>query len=374
MHLRYEQLAAYVDEALDDVEREIVKSHLETCSRCAGEAQDLIAFKPETMSYSEANFAHDTPSPFWKKVRAYWERPLYRISLQVACAAVAMLLVVLIATLPLRKQVAALHAKLDEAQNRNDELQKQASKANELREQLNLLQQSRPNDSSEIAQTLYDGGRIVALDNQGNLTGVESAPPHIQQAIRETLSEDQAGVSPELRSLRGRAGVLVGGSGEGISFALLSPVGAVVETDRPTFRWRQLNGAATYALDVYDASLKNVAAIKGLSATHWTAVHRLKRNEVYTWQVTAVKDGQEITSPVPPAPEAKFLVLDQTRADELSAAKKSYPTSHLILGAVYKKAGLLDDAEREFKALLSANPHSPVAQKLLRDVTSLRNK
>jgi lipopolysaccharide biosynthesis regulator YciM len=90
--------------------------------------------------------------------------------------------------------------------------------------------------------------------------------------------------------------------------------------------------------------------------------------------VIALKDGVEISSPVPPAPEAKFKVLEQTRAEEVNLAKKSYPNSHLILGAVYKKAGLLDDAEREFKGLLSANPNSPVAQKLLQNVKSLRRK
>jgi hypothetical protein len=166
----------------------------------------------------------------------------------------------------------------------------------------------------------------------------------------------------------------MGGSGEGVSFALLSPVGTVVETDHPTFRWRPLSGATTYALNVYDSSLNTVATVDRLSATQWMAARPLKRNEVYTWQVTAVKDGQEITSPVPPAPEAKFKVLDRARAEELRMAKKTYPDSHLILGAVYKKAGLLDDAEREFKALLSANPNSPVAQKLLQDVKSLRQK
>jgi hypothetical protein len=149
-------------------------------------------------------------------------------------------------------------------------------------------------------------------------------------------------------------------------------VGTVVETSRPTFRWRPLKGATTYALNVYDSSLKNVATVDRLSAAQWTAARPLKRNEIYTWQVTAVKDGQEISSTVPPAPEAKFKVLGQPRAEEVSVAKKSYPNSHLILGAVYKKAGMLDDAEREFKALLSANPNSPAAQKLLQNVKSLR--
>ncbi|HEV8484718.1 MAG TPA: zf-HC2 domain-containing protein [Blastocatellia bacterium] len=374
MHLQYEQLVAYVDQAAEEVDREIVESHLEICSQCAAEAQDLRAFKVETMRNPEKTSADDTRSALWKNFRAFWQRPLYRIPLQFACAAVAMLLLVWIATLPLRKQVAALRAQLDEAQSRNDELQKQASTVDELQAQLAQLQQSLSNPPSQVAQGLNDGGRIVALDNQGYLTGMDSMPPQIQNAVKAVLSSDQAEISPELRGLLGRAGVLMGGSGEGVSFALLSPVGTVVQTDRPTFRWRPLSGATSYAVNVYDSSLKNVATVDRLSATQWTAARSLKRDEVYTWQVTALKDGVEISSPVPPAPEAKFKVLEQTRAEEVNLAKKSYPNSHLILGAVYKKAGLLDDAEREFKGLLSANPNSPVAQKLLQNVKSLRRK
>ena len=51
-HLLYEQLASYVDGASDEVETEIVSSHLEVCSMCEAEAQDLRAFKAERLSYS----------------------------------------------------------------------------------------------------------------------------------------------------------------------------------------------------------------------------------------------------------------------------------------------------------------------------------
>jgi lipopolysaccharide biosynthesis regulator YciM len=77
---------------------------------------------------------------------------------------------------------------------------------------------------------------------------------------------------------------------------------------------------------------------------------------------------------MPPAPEAKFKVLEKSKAEELDRVRKSYPRSHLILGSLYERAGLLDDAEREFQSLVSANPKSTVARKLLRNVRSLRQK
>jgi hypothetical protein len=44
----------------------------------------------------------------------------------------------------------------------------------------------------------------------------------------------------------------------------------------------------------------------------------------------------------------------------------------LTLGILYAQSGLLDDAEREFQALLRANPQSPLVRKLLRIVREKR--
>jgi hypothetical protein len=88
--------------------------------------------------------------------------------------------------------------------------------------------------------------------------------------------------------------------------------------------------------------------------------------------VSARRGGEEITSPAPPAPEARFKVLGRAGLEELSAAERAGSSSHLLRGVLYARAGLLDEAEREFSALLRDNPHSPVARKLLRNVRQLR--
>jgi hypothetical protein len=92
---------------------------------------------------------------------------------------------------------------------------------------------------------------------------------------------------------------------------------------------------------------------------------------VYSWQVKALRDGAEITSPRPPAPQAKFRILDQAKASEISRAKRSYGSSHLVLGMLYADAGLLREAEQEFRFLLKANPNSEIARKLFRQAQAL---
>jgi len=220
----------------------------------------------------------------------------------------------------------------------------------------------------EIVVTLNDGGRQVTLDREGNLTGLGNLSPSERQAARTALMTGHLDLPSELTQLSTNAGVLMGGKAEGVSFALLSPIGTVVRDSRPVFHWQSLDGASAYAVNIYDSRFSKVATSSQLSGTEWAIQTSLQRGAIYMWQVTAIKDGVEVKSPVKPAPEARFKILEQTKADELERVRRAHSNSHLILGTLYSQAGLLDDAEREFRALLAANPKSAIAQKLLRGV------
>ena len=108
-----------------------------------------------------------------------------------------------------------------------------------------------------------------------------------------------------------------------------------------------MEGATGYVVEVYDPQFNLVATSPQQTGNSWTTT--LPRGNVYSWQVKAIKEGQEITSPRPPAPQAKFRVLDQTKANEIANAKRAYGTSHLTLGLLYADAGLLKEAEQEFR-------------------------
>ena len=152
---------------------------------------------------------------------------------------------------------------------------------------------------------------------------------------------------------------------------MLEPTGKVVQSDRPTFVWSPLADATGYVVEVYDEAFNLVATSPQLTANSWTS-QPLKRGRIYSWQVKAVKDGQESRSPRPPAPQAKFRVLDAASVNELQQARQTYSSSHLVLGLLYARAGLLDEAEKEFRALQKANPDSALARRLLSQVRTLR--
>jgi hypothetical protein len=365
-HPAYEQIEAYVEDTQDGVEREIVESHLAVCLQCKDEVEDLRAFKSETELRAPAGRVD-----FKGKLASLWRMPAYRISLRMAGAAAAAILLAWAVTIPLRNKVSDLELQLSELRRENTEMRAMVSEVEDLQSRVATLQQSQTRllaSSGQINLALYDGGRLVVLDNQGNLTGLESLSPSLQQSVRASLASERAEVPRDARRLAGKAGILLSGSGEGISFALIAPVGEIVLSDRPTLRWRAFKGATAYRVSVYDSGFNKVAASPLLPEAEWTVPDKLKRGDVYSWQVTAIKEGEEVKSPVPPAPEARFKVLDQAKAYEIELAKKDYADSHLILGVVYSEAGLLREAEREFRALVAANPQSTAAKKLLASV------
>jgi len=121
---------------------------------------------------------------------------------------------------------------------------------------------------------------------------------------------------------------------------------------------------------IYDENFAEVKGSPELKGTEWKADGPLQRGKVYRWQVTAVKGGQEILSPVRPAPDARFKIADSASAAEIESVRREFPDSNLMLGIAYANAGLISEAEREFAALLKRNPNSEPVKKLLSRVRS----
>lgn len=370
-HLSDEQMAAFIDHNLDAAERGIVKSHLTVCASCADEIDDLRAFR-ETLTHAPATVATATPT-LWEKIQGFGFRPGAWSPMRLAATVAGVLLLAAVT-------VTLLYVWQATRVSRTETATSPAASSEVRPEQVAVENSSVPTPepaaspfpSPAIVIALNDGGQRVTLDAQGNFAGLGALSPATQRTFRTALETGRVDVPPALATLSGQAETLMGGAAEGVAFPLISPVGTVVRTDRPTLRWSPLAGARSYTVTLLDANLKTLATSPPLTATGWSLPRSLARGEVYSWQVTAIKDGQEIVSPAAPAPEARFKILDQASAERLRRIEATNPNSHLARGVSYAQAGLLDDAEREFRALLAANPQSPIARKLLRNVEALR--
>jgi anti-sigma factor RsiW len=373
-HLGYERLEAYVEGEIDPIDREIADSHLKLCAQCDAEMNELRAFAAQMAAYPDKEYAPVAPPSFgekalglWEGVRSFWRSPAFALPFQLA--SIGLVIALLLWAASLNSRNSQLQTALDQQRQENEKLKQDYQTANasvtELQNQLARLK-----TPSSIIVTLNDGAGQVTLDKEGNVAG---APPPFQQLVKQTLMSQRIETPPTLTELIGKSAVLMGPADEGHPFALLGPVGTVVMSDRPTFRWRALGGADSYVVKIYDADFNEVAVSPQLSETAWTVTRSLERGRIYSWQVTARVGDKEVVSPVRPAPEAKFMILDQAKANELAEAKNASAGSHLTLGILYGQAGLLNDAERELQALLRANPQSALAQKLLRSVRAKRS-
>ena len=341
-HLTAGQTADYVDQSLAGEALQMVDDHLSGCEHCALAVADLRAFRNEIAPSLDRRYGPVSEGGWRQRFAS-----LFKVGPVPAfgAAALAVLVVATIAWLVWRTQG-----------EKAPEVVAVSSPTPPV---------SQPSPSPEPSLQPPPAQEVVAQLNDGEV------PPAYQNRVKEVLTSQRIGRSSQLQGLTRPSSTLMGSNNQP-KFSVLEPTGSVSLTDRPAFRWSAMEGATGYVVEIYDDQFKLAASSPQLTNRSWTIPQPLPRGKVYSWQVKAIKDGQEITWPRPPAPQAKFRILDQSKANELARARRAYSSSHLTLGLLYADAGLLREAEHEFRLLLRANPNSPLARTLLRQVQSLR--
>lgn len=163
------------------------------------------------------------------------------------------------------------------------------------------------------------------------------------ESLRDPPGQQRAGDGPEDRLPR-----------------LLEPVGAVVESDRPVFRW---SGTATVRVQVFDREYRLVAESPALREASWRVPSRLRRGALYRWQLAVRNDGgEESIAPAPPAAAARFRVLDERASAALAAARDSGST--LEAGLICIREGLVAEGARELARYAEEHPESARAARL----------
>ena len=362
-HLNAEQAAEYVDRSLSGEALQMVDDHLASCEACAFAVADLRAFRNEIAPSLDREYSPATVAVTTKQSWRSRFASVFRVLPVPAFggAALAVLLLAIVAWLAWRtpRQTGPEVAVAPSPAS-------QPSPSTEA----SSVPSPQPAPAATVVAQLNDGDRVFALDQEGKLSGADDLPPAYKNLITKALSSQRIEKSSQLQGLTRPPSSLMSTDNQKDLFSVIDPVGNVLLTNSPTFRWSALDRATGYVVEVYDEQFKQVASSPKLTNPSWTT--RLPRGHVYSWQVKATKDGQELTSPRPPAPQAKFRVLDQARANELARAQRAYASSHLTLALLYADSGLLKEAEQELRLVRKANPNSDVATKLLRQIQALR--
>ena len=367
-HVSYEMLVALVDgEHVTDAEA--LQTHLRSCKSCVEEVNDLKKLRAELVALTTKETSRTAGPSFTEKIRAliHADRLSWRPALTAALALLflAGAVALFFAWRASRRSQAPLQATHPAPQASQD------SNTANVGPPPSPQQELTPDDN--VVVTLIDGGVSVTVDVNGNIRGLAPLPAESSQAVKRALTTGRVEV-PDMSELIGAKSRLLGPPNDGVAFSLISPVGVVTRNTKPTFRWQPLSGATSYTVAILDSAYNVVITSPSLTTASWTPTVHLARGSVYAWQVTAVKDGKETISPSPPASEARFKILEKAIVDELSDVEKLSGNSHLVRGTLYARAGLLQEAEKEIRALVAANPDSQRARQLLQSIRALTSQ
>ena len=380
-HVSYEQMESYVDNDADASDREIVDSHVELCRTCREELRELQEFRvslgsrdlvphglvPHHVSshagrrfsepFSVLASADDRGAAddvedqeitkssglaipketFWQRVGHLWRHHVRRHPGYLVGAAAAVVAVLVCS--------------------------------------LFIFSPTQQTKTASLKPEAQSTRRIPDQTGESHYAESPTVRPWSPEEIASFTSTDPMLKTPaSLAPLIGEPGTLLGSNPQSVAFTLLAPVGTFVENGQLEFRWQRMPGAVSYRVNVFDETLKEVSSSPVLSETKWNwSGVGLQGGKVYLWQVTATKKhGEQIVAPAPPAPEAKFEVLEGT-VEQLEELKRKQPDAHFMLGRAFAYAGLLDEAEREFRSVSSSDPNYELTQKFIRDLEVLRH-
>lgn len=408
-HLDYEQLVDFVDERMDEGEREITSIHLRMCTRCRGDVHSFLTYRQEIEPEMQVRYAPDEDRAITGKLLDLWHWPRAGWKPVYAAAVLVVLGAVMTATIlfwrgrtgnhqiqkvsthttdvsPAPSAIASVSPTAvkpieEPTRSSNNRTSPQAdtglkapqSTGRPPRIALGGGTIGESTSPTEQITSLNDNGQKLKIDQSGSVAGLKNLPPEVQRSIKETLLAAEIRKPEALVELAGVQGPERGTAEHKLTFRLLSPGGVVLSNDRPVFKWEPLDGATGYRVLVANAANQEAAASGPLSSatTQWTPLSPLKRGATYTWVVIATIGGTEVTAPAATAPEMKFKLLGDGKVRELDLLRRS-TKSRLALGVFYAREGMLAEAEQEFQHLVRENPKSPLAVKLLRTVQSWR--
>ena len=365
-HLSHADLRRYANGVVDQADSVIFESHFDICDQCRESMQSLPPGPlVETVSAAtrQAGIPAEQFSPAWRS--AFQFTPARAVVGVMVAASLVLAFVVW-----LRWHGGPVDQTTQKTTSQTPSNTSGGSSPTPTQTQVTKDSNT---DQFAVTASLEDNGRKIQLDGRGILVGLEELPEASCSLVRNVLTTKTLSKPEVLDKLTAPSIRLMDPTARENTFGLLGPSGTVIATDHPNLRWQALPGATSYTVSVFDADFNRVTRSAPQTATQWTTP-TLRRGLIYSWEVVAVRDGQEVRSPVAPEPRAQFKVLEEEKLRELANLKKHKPISHLTLGLTYARFGLLVEAEGQLQILSRENPNSPIAMKLLRTVQEWRKR
>ncbi len=239
-HLQGEELKAYVEGGMEELDLDYANSHLTGCGWCREEVIHYSEFTSKLEYYLSKRHTPIRQVPargkYFPKFGAlpfYWS--------PAKSAGIAALAILLIFTALLwsayrtkpRMQEASLPVQSQEGGSETPH----TSQATDT---------SRP-----VNETGNSHSQILPDHSLSNTNRHYSTSQELEESV---LAENL--VRPSIIGIFDKSSIVLrGDDNKSESFNVTSPYSTVIRNDRPTFRWTDLNGASSYVVSVYDSKL-----------------------------------------------------------------------------------------------------------------------
>lgn len=333
-HLNYdEHLKPYIYETIDAVEREIVESHVEICSDCREDLRDLLQFHEELEREKEIR---ELSKPrFWSQVSEWFSAP-NRKAVWLAFASIFVLggaFLVWFFVSPTTNEI------VQNPTNTNDF----------------PINQTAPNiiQTPNVNQTVPKMNSTNSVENKNQNTN--ELPKEIEMAalvLPNFLNELRLN---ENDTLRGNNDLPTQ------KIVVIAPNGNVIRTSTPVLSWKNIPNIENYEVSIFDNDFNKIAETENLKGNSWR-VPNLTKGKIYQWEVSAKSisaDGKTQNY----LGQGKFYIVSQTDENKINQARNS-----LERGKAFAEAGLLREAENEFRQFLKQNPNSENTKNFLRQI------
>ncbi len=320
-HLEYdEHLEPFVEGRISAVDREIVEGHIKTCGHCSAMLRDLQEFR----ELLELEDSRDEPGVgFWERVTAA-VRGNFRIL--TFAAAVILLVSAGIAIYRGTQDTNSINISADAVVPpvRDDSVVPSAD----------IVDQTEPGNPSKTPS--YDEPmetEIAALRLPAFLKDLRAARP------RNLRSES------DMREI-----------------TVIRPNGIVVRTV-PQMRWKAIAGAEKYEVAIFDEKDQKITGSDSVRTTIWQPTN-LRRGQIYQWQVAAASGSDPNVRFIG---QGKFYLTSEIEESRIATARDA-----LARGKALAEAGLIREAQVEFRDYLQKFPSSTAARKYLTQTMQAR--
>jgi hypothetical protein len=361
-------LEAYVDDTLDDADREIVEGHFAVCPACVAEARELRALRSELLAAPAASpqavLEAIAPPPAAPPTvaRRSWFRSIAVPAFAAAGAAVLMALLIL-PLLRARLAKAEQRAARAEAARRVAEDAQHTAEGNQqiAEERLRSAKTARRASAAENADLRR---KLAALQRAAPAPSPAPSPtfspasaggPPLPNAVRVALADGKLRL-PDLSQLDTSAPIPRGGAAAKRTFPLEAPEQTRILSDHPVFLWEPVAGAVRYSVRVVDEGDNDTVLAQTDDPTPvpmWQSVRALPRGRPLAWQVYAEgPDGHEIAL----SATARFIVIGADEARRLESVRKALLAADqpLTWAVAAAQAGLMTEAEGVFRHVLES--------------------